>query len=78
VTVYVYSRQGCHLCECLIEELVPLIRDRAPLSVRDVDADPGWRERFGDRVPVVEVDGHVVCEYRLDRDSLETALARDG
>ena len=25
-TIDVYSRQGCHLCEVLIEELLPLVR----------------------------------------------------
>jgi hypothetical protein len=26
--IRVYSRPGCHLCELLIDELLPLIRDR--------------------------------------------------
>ena len=31
--ISVYSRQGCHLCEQLIEELLPLIRGRLDLEV---------------------------------------------
>jgi len=73
--VRVYSRPGCHLCECLIEELVPLLAGRGELEVRDVDTNGGWRDRFGDRVPVVTIDGRIVCEARLDRQALDEALA---
>jgi hypothetical protein len=73
--VAVYGRPGCHLCEHLLEELAPLVRGRAHLEVRDVDADPSWRRELGTRIPVVEVDGRVICEHTLDRAALERALA---
>ena len=71
----VYSRRGCHLCEEMLEELEPLLRGRALLEVVDVDDSTEWVERFGDRVPVLERDGEVVCEFRLDREALAGALA---
>ncbi len=71
----VYSRQGCHLCEILIEELLPLIERRATLEVRDIDTRQDWREAYDIRIPVVELDGRFVCEYQLDRQALQTALA---
>jgi len=74
--VVVYSRSGCHLCEVLIEELAPLLRGRAGLEVRDVDERGEWRERYGDSVPVVELDGVELCRYQLDRDAVAKALAR--
>ena len=74
-TLIVYSRRGCHLCEQLIEELLPLIRDRATLEVRDVDERDDWREAFDRRVPVVEFGGRIVCEYPLDRPAVLDALA---
>lgn len=70
----VYSRQGCHLCEELIEELVPLIRGRADLVVMDIDTDAALVETYGKRVPVVEIAGQELCEYRLDRDAVHRAL----
>ena len=73
--VRVYSRLGCHLCECLIEELVPLLAARGELEVRDVDTNGDWLERFGKRVPVVTIDDHIVCEVRLDRPAVERALS---
>jgi thioredoxin reductase (NADPH) len=63
----VYTRRGCHLCEVLIEELMPLTRGRVRIHLRDVDRDPDLVERYGLRVPVLEADGRVLCEARLDR-----------
>lgn len=74
-TVRVYSRPGCHLCERLIEELVPLLAGRGELEVRDVDTNGDWLEWFGQRVPVVTIDERVVCEALLDRQALERALS---
>ena len=74
--IRVYSRRGCHLCEELLEGLAPLIRGRATLTVCDVDTRSDWLTRFNEKVPVVELDGEVICEYFLDRDALERALLR--
>lgn len=75
-TLHVYSRRGCHLCEVLIEALLPLLRDRLRLEVRDIDSREDWRERYGSRVPVVEFDGRLVCQYVLDRDAVEAVIAQ--
>ena len=74
----VYSRQGCHLCEQLIEDLLPQVRDRARVEVLDVDTREDWLRRYGDRVPVVELDGSWICQFHLDRDALTAALRRAG
>jgi hypothetical protein len=74
-TLYIYSRRGCHLCDVLVEELLPLVRGRMDLEVRDIDTRDDWKDRFGVRIPVVEFDGKVVCQYRLDRPAVEAILA---
>ena len=73
---HVYSRQGCHLCELLIEQLLPLLRDEAELVVHDIDSRPDWREKYGVRIPVLEYAGQVVSQYRLDHDAVSHALNR--
>ncbi len=70
----VYTRQGCHLCEVLIEELLPLIEDKLPLELRDIDTNPEWRKRWSTDIPVVEYDGKVVCTHFLDRDAITGIL----
>ena len=74
--LHVYSRQGCHLCEVLIEELLPIARGKAEVHVHDVDTQQDWAERYGLRVPVVELDGECLCEFELDRAAVTDALSR--
>ncbi len=73
--IEVYSREGCHLCEILIEKLLNLTRGRADVRVHDVDSRPDWLQKYDIRVPVVELDGAVLCEYSLDSDRVLGALA---
>ena len=73
-SVIVYSRRGCHLCEVLIEELLPLVNGRLALEVRDVDSDPAWAAKYLTDVPVVEFGDQVVCRHFLDRDAIAGIL----
>ena len=72
--IQVYSRRGCHLCELLIEELLPLIDGRMELEVCDIDTREDWRQEYDTRVPVVLYDGDVICQYHLDREALARTL----
>ena len=72
--ITVYSRPGCHLCEVLLESLLPRVRGRAAIDVIDIDSRPEYQEDYGLRIPVVELDGQFVCQYTLDTDALTAAL----
>jgi predicted thioredoxin/glutaredoxin len=74
--IHYYSRKGCHLCEVMLEELLPLIRGRVALELRDIDSEPEWREKYDVRVPVVEFDGQIVSEYPLDYEAIREILAK--
>jgi predicted thioredoxin/glutaredoxin len=71
----IYSRQGCHLCDVLIEQLLPLVHGRLDVVVHDIDTRDEWREKYDTRVPVVEYDGELVCQYHLDPGALERVLS---
>ncbi len=73
--IVVYSRAGCHLCEVLVDELLPMLRGQAELEIRDVDSRQDWRDRFGNEIPVVELNGERLCHYTLDRPAVLSALA---
>ena len=70
-----YVREGCHLCE---QFLVELSLDIGPgverLRVLDVDRDAELAVRFGLRVPVLELDGDVLCEAVYDGPRVRQAL----
>jgi thioredoxin-like negative regulator of GroEL len=73
--IRVYSRPGCHLCEQLIEELLPLVRGHLDVEVVDIDSRPDWQAKFGVRIPVVEFDGNFVCQYTLDAPAVREIVA---
>ena len=75
-SVAVYSRNGCHLCEVLIEELLSLLEGRLAVEIRDIDSRPEWHEKYWSDIPVVEYDGVVVCKHFLDRDAIKGILRR--
>ena len=70
----VFSRPGCHLCEELVEALLPLVRDRLAVEVVDVESRPDWEEKYGLRIPVVEFAGRFVCQYELDTEAIRRIL----
>ena len=68
-----YSRRGCHLCEAA-EDLLEMLRPGVMLV--DVDADPATRDRYGLRVPVLEIDGVPMVEGRFDETEVARLVAR--
>ncbi len=74
--VTVVSRQGCHLCEVAEADVERICADLGvPWEVTDVDADPELRAEYGERVPVILVDGEEHGYWRVEEDRLRAALA---
>ncbi len=73
--VAVMVRAGCHLCDQFLLELsLELGPAFEQVRIVDVDADPELALRYGLRVPVLEVDGRLVCEGVLDPGRAGAAL----
>jgi hypothetical protein len=71
----VYSRPGCHLCEQLVEDMLPIVRGHLQVEVVDIDSRFDWKKKFGIRIPVVEFRGQFVCQYTLDVAAIREILA---
>ena len=67
VRLTLLTRAGCHLCETAAETLVRIGAEAGlvPETV-DVDTDPGLQAEFGDRVPVVLLDGREHSYFTVD------------
>lgn len=84
MTLLLFTRQGCCLCEGLEHKLRAL--EPAPaLQTRDVDADPALQARYGLEVPVLAVAGAGGAWQELPRvpprlsgDGLRIWLRRNG
>lgn len=75
--VTLYSRVGCHLCDPARELVAATCAELGHDWVEvDIDADAELKERYGDEVPVVTVDGATVGFWRIDAERLRAALAQ--
>ncbi len=72
----VVHRHDCELCDEMLSELDALARTTTlpPIEVVDVDSDPVLQRRHGLDVPVLLLDGSVVCRHRLDAAELKRLL----
>jgi glutaredoxin len=77
VNLTLYGKAGCHLCEdarLVVEEV------RAELGVEveevDITTDPVLFRRYGERIPVVALEGEDVLELQFDAAALRRALGR--
>lgn len=64
--VVLYGRAGCSPCHAAEQRAMREIGARARLELVDVDA-AGLAAQYGERVPVLEVDGVEVAELGLER-----------
>ena len=74
----VISREGCGLCDEMLHELAELERSQSipSVTVVDVDSDPELVRQFGLKVPVLLLDGSVICHYTLNSQELLRLLGR--
>ena len=73
--VVFYTRARC----CLCDEALAVIeragrRVSFELSSVDIDGDPALVAAYGDKVPVVTVDGRLHAKYRVDEDAFVRRL----
>jgi glutaredoxin len=75
-TVTLYTKDDCHLCEEVREllEATSLEFDFDLVQV-DISEDEALRDLYGERIPVVAVDGVELFELRVDERQLRIAFS---
>jgi len=75
--VTLYGKPGCHLCDDA-RAAVERVRARrdVPLEQVDISRHPVLYKRYGERIPVLEMDGETVFEFFVDEAALEDRLYR--
>lgn len=76
MTITLYTRAGCHLCEEAEAVIRRVAGRRDRVEIVDIDADPALVDRYTVRVPVVALDGEELFEYQVDAHALRRALRR--
>ena len=81
VSVVLYTRAGCHLCDAMAAE-VERARERGlagvPFELRavDIDTDPELVAEHGLSIPVLAIDGRPAFKGRLTAEDFARKLAR--
>ena len=74
-----YGKPGCCLCD-EARQIVGTLRERIAFDLNEVDVslDPVLHRRYGERIPVVAIDGEDALELRIDPLALERLLGKVG
>ena len=77
--VTLYGKPGCHLCDDA-RAVVERVRTDHPFELREVDVtlDPEVNRAYGERIPVLELDGEELFEFFVDEAELRRRIDRVG
>ncbi len=72
-----YGKPGCHLCD-EAREVVERVRAEHPFDLREVDVslDPGLNREYGERIPVLSVNGEELFDFFVEEAVLVERLCR--
>jgi glutaredoxin len=73
--VVLYGKAGCCLCDDA-RAVIADVRERRPFELREVDVslDPVLHARYGERIPVIVVDGVEAFELGVSAAELERVV----
>jgi Glutaredoxin-like domain (DUF836) len=78
-TLILYGKPDCHLCDDARAAIERVIAGReVGLEHVDITLDPALHARYGERIPVLEIDGEEAFELFVDEGVLERRLDRVG
>ena len=78
VTLTIYSRPGCHLCDDMKAVVKQVVRDvdkSALIDEVDISTDPALEALYGLEIPVLMIDGKKAAKYRVTEVALKRILA---
>jgi len=78
-TITLYGKPGCHLCEEALAVVEDVRARRAFEFVQiDISLDPVLHRRYGERIPVLALDGEELFDFHVDPLALVERLDRVG
>ncbi len=74
-TVTLYGKAGCCLCDDA-KDVLNAVRAERPFELEEIDVslDPALNRLYGERIPVVAVEGDDLFEYHVDAAELRERL----
>jgi glutaredoxin len=71
VSLVLYGRPGCHLCD---QARAVLQRVGHPFEEIDIEADDALLKRYLERIPVVALDGEELYDFFIDEPDLRARV----
>jgi glutaredoxin len=83
ISLTIYSRPGCHLCDDMkaVVQRVARALPLTPVTIVEIDisTDRELDEQYSTEIPVLLIEGKKVAKYRIGEDELRRILeARAG
>lgn len=75
LTLTLYYRNGCHLCEALAAEIQRLHGSQVQIQWIDIDTDKALQERYALKVPVLADGNNIISQGSIDHTALENYLS---
>jgi len=74
-----YTRKDCCLCDEM-KAVVRRVSEKIPIDLDEIDVDglPDIRDKFGNEVPVLFIDGRKAFKYRVTEKALGNRLRKNG
>ena len=85
ITLTLYSKPGCHLCEearlaidLVVSEVNAKSSNGIHLELQELNIleDEELLARFSEEIPVVQINGETHAYWRIDKDRLRAALEK--
>ncbi|MCW2989805.1 MAG: glutaredoxin 2 [Solirubrobacterales bacterium] len=74
MSLVLYGRDGCHLCD---DARAVLERVGHPFEEVDIESDDALLRRYLERIPVVALDGEELYDFFVDEDDLRARVGSD-
>ena len=71
---YVYTKQGCHLCEILIEQLIETLRDKADIKFIDIESKQELFNEYCEIIPLVKYRDEELFRYHYDHNIIKKVM----
>lgn len=70
----IYSRQDCHLCENLEDELRSVYKDLLNILMVDIDEDINLKKLYGLEIPVLMINNERITLHPVDHDQIKSLI----
>lgn len=76
VIIKIYSKPDCHLCD-EAKSILARMQRRYGFQLHEVNitGDPALLAEYGERIPLIYVNGHLVCKYFVDEKAVAKSIA---